>query len=248
MPDFHYVFAFCQHAGVSHRKAILRFLLQFDSNELQLFYSLLLKSLIPGSLQLKIFGSQSNNPVGNVSDIIGTSTEICVENFTWKKANGFLHLVEEIFCTFDMAHISTFLNVLLIIVARLLESCMRNIRSASDGKYDCNQSNDHDDDGLTNMELGNSANNHDDDGLTNVEVVNSAINHDDDGLTNVEVGNSANMNDYPKEIHVADHMEVCHIIAFMDYFSFTLVPCIISFHRTPKIAGTLVIKVRMPYN
>uniref|UniRef100_K3XDN4 Uncharacterized protein n=1 Tax=Setaria italica TaxID=4555 RepID=K3XDN4_SETIT len=147
-----------KHAGVSHRKAILRFLLQFDSNELQLFFSLLLKSLIPGSLQLKIFGSQSDNPLGNVSDIIGTSTEICIENFTWKKANGFLHLVEEIFGTFDMAHISPFLNVLLIIVARLLESCMRNIRSASDGKYGCNQSNDHDDGGLANVEVGNSAN------------------------------------------------------------------------------------------
>ncbi|KAF8670965.1 hypothetical protein HU200_050235 [Digitaria exilis] len=146
-----------KHAGVSHRKAILRFLLQFDSNELQLFFSLLLKSLVPGSLQLKMFGSRSDNLVGNVSDIVRTSTEIGIENFTWKKANGFLHLVEEIFCTFDMAHISPFLNVLLIIVARLLESCMRNLRSDSDGKNPCKQSNDHDNECLANVDVSNSA-------------------------------------------------------------------------------------------
>ncbi|EES00968.2 hypothetical protein BDA96_03G215700 [Sorghum bicolor] len=147
-----------KHTGVSHRKAILRFLLQLDSNELELFFSLLLRSLIPGGLQLKMFGSQSDNLLGNFTDIVGTSTEICVENFTWKKANGFIHLVEEIFGTFDMAHISPFLNVLLIIVARLLESCMRNLRSGSDGKYPCNQSNDHDNDCSINSEVGNSVN------------------------------------------------------------------------------------------
>lgn len=147
-----------KHTGVSHRKAILRFLLQFDSNELQLFFSLFLKSLIPGCLQHKIFGSKSDNILGNVSDIVGTSTELCLENFTWKKANGFVHLVEEIFGTFDMTHISPFLNVLLIIVARLLESCMRNLKSDSDEKYPGKHSNDHHNDCSINMEVGNSAN------------------------------------------------------------------------------------------
>lgn len=104
-----------------------------------------------------MFGSRSDNLVGNVSDIVRTSTEIGIENFTWKKANGFLHLVEEIFCTFDMAHISPFLNVLLIIVARLLESCMRNLRSDSDGKNPCKQSNDHDNECLANVDVSNSA-------------------------------------------------------------------------------------------
>ena len=104
-----------------------------------------------------MFGSHSDNLLGNVSDIVGASTEICIENFTLKKSNGFLHLVEEIFVTFDMAHISPFLNILLTIVARLLESCMRNLRSDSAGKYPCNQSNGHDNDCLTNMEVGNSA-------------------------------------------------------------------------------------------
>ena len=153
---FSLFFQLCQHAGVKHRKAILRFLLQFDSNELQLFFSLLLKSLIPNNLQVKMFGSHSDNILGNVSDIVGASTEICIENFTLKKSNGFLHLVEEIFVTFDMAHISPFLNILLTIVARLLESCMRNLKSDSTGKYPCNQSNGHDNDCLTNMEVGNS--------------------------------------------------------------------------------------------
>ncbi|CAO2170436.1 unnamed protein product [Urochloa humidicola] len=146
-----------KHTGVSHRKAILRFLLQFDSNELQLFFSLLLKSLIPGSLQLKMFSSQSDK-LGNVFDIVGDSTEICIESFTLKKANGFLHLVEEMFGTFDMAHISPFLNVLLIIVARLLESCMQSLKNHSDKKHPRNESNDHDKDCLKHMEVGNSAN------------------------------------------------------------------------------------------
>jgi U3 small nucleolar RNA-associated protein 20 len=179
-------FAFCQHTGASHRKAILRFLLQFDSNELELFFSLLLRSLIPGSLQLKMFGSQPDNLLGSFSDIVGTSTEICVENFTWKKANGFIHLVEEIFGTFDMPHISPFLNVLLIIVARLLESCMRNLRNESDGKYPCNQTNDH----------GNGCS------------------------INSEVGNSVNVDECFKEMHLEGHMEVRHIITFMDALIF----------------------------
>ncbi|TVU34273.1 hypothetical protein EJB05_16104 [Eragrostis curvula] len=148
-----------KHTGVSHRKAILRFLLQFDSSELDLFFSLLLKSLVPSSLQLKIFGSQSDSVLRNVSDIVGASTEICIENFTWKKANGFLHLVEEIFGTFDMAHISPFLNVLLIIVARLLESCMRNLRNESDENYPCKQSDQPDNDCSMNLDADkNSAN------------------------------------------------------------------------------------------
>ncbi|KAL6881997.1 hypothetical protein ACP4OV_011469 [Aristida adscensionis] len=148
-----------KHTGVSHRKAILRFLLQFDSNELELFFSLLLKSLIPGSLQLKMLGgSQSDNVLRNISDIVGASTEICIENFTWKKANGFLHLVEEIFGTFDMTHISPFLNVLLIIVARLLESCMRNLRSEREEVYPCKQSNDPDNDSPVSLKVDNSVN------------------------------------------------------------------------------------------
>ncbi|CAN6230070.1 unnamed protein product [Urochloa humidicola] len=104
-----------------------------------------------------MFSSQSDK-LGNVFDIVGDSTEICIENFTLKKANGFLHLVEEMFGTSDMAHISPFLNVLLITVARLLESCMWNLKSHSDKKHPHNQSNDHDNDCSKHMEVGNSAN------------------------------------------------------------------------------------------
>lgn len=144
-----------KHTGVSHRKAILRFLLQFDSNELQLFFSLLLKSLVPGSLQLEMSCRESGNLLGNISDIVGISKEICVENLTWKKANGFLHLVEEIFGTFGMAHISPFLNALLIIVVCLLESCMRNLGNKSD---EIHQSNHPDNDCSMNEEADSSIN------------------------------------------------------------------------------------------
>uniref|UniRef100_A0A0D9V2B9 Uncharacterized protein n=1 Tax=Leersia perrieri TaxID=77586 RepID=A0A0D9V2B9_9ORYZ len=145
-----------KHTGVSHRKAILRFLMQFDSNELQLFFSLLLKSLIPGNLQLEIFGSQSDNLLGNNLDIVEASTGICIENLTWKKANGFLHLVEEIFGTFDVTHISSVLDVLLLIVVRLLESCMHNLRSVNEEDYLSKQSNGSDDDCSVTIEAGNS--------------------------------------------------------------------------------------------
>lgn len=138
-----------QHTGVSHRKAILRFLLQFDAKELQLFFSLLLKSLIPGSLQLEMFSCQSGNLLESISDAVGTSSSICLESLTWKRANGFLHLVEEIFGTFGMTHIGPYLNALLIIVVRLLESCMRNLGNSSDEKDPCKQSN-HPDNGCSN--------------------------------------------------------------------------------------------------
>ncbi|KAM0879606.1 hypothetical protein ACQ4PT_034126 [Festuca glaucescens] len=145
-----------KHTGVSHRKAILRFLLQFDSNELQPFFSLLLKSLVPGSLQLERFSCQSGNLLGSTSDIVGMSTEICVENLTWKRANGFLHLVEEFFGSFGMAHISPFLNTILIIVVRLLESCMRNLRRNSDEEYPHKQSNHPDNECSMSQDAGNS--------------------------------------------------------------------------------------------
>ncbi|KAM3330839.1 hypothetical protein ACQJBY_027135 [Aegilops geniculata] len=145
-----------KHTGVSHRKAILRFLLQFDAKELQLFFSLLLKSLIPGSLQLEMFSCQSGNLLESISDVVGTSSSICLESLTWKGANGFLHLVEEIFGTFGMTHIGPFLNALLIIVVRLLESCMRNLGSSSDEKDPCKQSN-HPDNGCSNDQVADNS-------------------------------------------------------------------------------------------
>lgn len=147
--NFHTFCIVVQHTGVSHRKAILRFLLQFDAKELQLFFSLLLKSLIPGSLQLEMFSCQSGNLLESISDAMGTSSSICLESLTWKRANGFLHLVEEIFGTFGMTHIGPYLNALLIIVVRLLESCMRNLGNSSDEKDPCKQSN-HPDNGCSN--------------------------------------------------------------------------------------------------
>jgi U3 small nucleolar RNA-associated protein 20 len=138
--------------------------------------------LVSGSLQLKISGSQSDSLLRNVSDIIESLTEICIENITWKKANGFLHLIEEIFGTFDMSHISPFLNVLLIIVVRLLESCMHSLRKESDQYYHCKQSDDRYNDCSMNLDMDN---------------------------------NSSRMEKCPKEMPVADHMEVCNIITLL---------------------------------
>jgi U3 small nucleolar RNA-associated protein 20 len=65
-------------------------------------------------------------------------------------------LVEEIFGSFGMAHISPFLNTILIIVVRLLESCMRNLRRNSDEEYPHKQSNHPDNECSLSQDAGNS--------------------------------------------------------------------------------------------
>uniref|UniRef100_A0A0E0FNN1 Uncharacterized protein n=1 Tax=Oryza nivara TaxID=4536 RepID=A0A0E0FNN1_ORYNI len=140
-----------------HRSSVVPLVIRVLTPKLKKFKLLgSRKSLIPGNLRLEIFGSQSDNLLGNISDIVEASTEICLENLTWKKANGFLHLVEEIFGTFGMAHISPVLDVLLLIVVRLLESCMRNLRSMNEEDYPSKQSNDPDDECSMTLEAGNS--------------------------------------------------------------------------------------------
>ncbi|XP_073005480.1 uncharacterized protein [Typha latifolia] len=119
-----------KHTGVSHRKAILRFFLQFDVNELHLFFCLLLKPLLPGSLVFEVFDSQSNNLSGNFTDepvLVKLSLSITVDNLPLKNSNGFLHVLEDILETFDVIHIEPFLNPLLMIVVRMLERCMCNL-------------------------------------------------------------------------------------------------------------------------
>uniref|UniRef100_A0A0D3EQL0 Uncharacterized protein n=1 Tax=Oryza barthii TaxID=65489 RepID=A0A0D3EQL0_9ORYZ len=140
-----------------HRSSVVPLVIRVLTPKLKKFKLLgSRKSLIPGNLRLEIFGSRSDNLLGNISDIVEASTEICLENLTWKKANGFLHLVEEIFGTFGMAHISPVLDVLLLIVVRLLESCMRNLRSMNEEDYPSKQSNHPDDECSMTLEAGNS--------------------------------------------------------------------------------------------
>ncbi|RZS09460.1 hypothetical protein BHM03_00040543 [Ensete ventricosum] len=124
-----------QHTGVSHRRAVLCFLAQLEVKELQLFFSLLLKPLIPRRLTNELFDSSNDEPseglIGGsqASILIKCSTSIEVANVSWKKKNGFVHVIEEILRTFDESRIKPYLNPLMMIVVRILENCMLNLAS-----------------------------------------------------------------------------------------------------------------------
>ncbi|CAL9093376.1 unnamed protein product [Musa textilis] len=124
-----------KHTGVSHRRAVLCFLAQLEVEELQLFYSLLLKPLIPRRLTNELFDSSNDEPSGGLiggsqsSILIKCSTLIEVANVSWKKKNGFVHVVEEILRTFDESRIKPYLNPLMMIVVWILENCMLNLAS-----------------------------------------------------------------------------------------------------------------------
>lgn len=123
-----------KHGGVNHRRAVLYYLAQLDIDELQLFFSLLLKPLLPSVLEIDVL-DRSDHGYSNLSDnsissiLVKRSTLISVAKLSWKKRHGFLRVVEDILRTFDEFHIKTFLNPLLGIVVRLLESCTLNINS-----------------------------------------------------------------------------------------------------------------------
>jgi U3 small nucleolar RNA-associated protein 20 len=97
--------------------------MQFEPTELELFFSLLLKPLLPQPLLIEIFNSGKSL----CSVLPEISSPIAIDKVVLKRRNGFLHVVEDVFVTFDMAHIEPILDLLLKIVVLMLESCMRNI-------------------------------------------------------------------------------------------------------------------------
>ncbi|KAG9451956.1 hypothetical protein H6P81_004860 [Aristolochia fimbriata] len=123
------VLASRKHAGVQHRRAVLCFLQQLDLDELPLFFSLLLKPLNPVAHVLEDFEKQRwSSCDAFVSEFLRSnfvenfSTEN-INNLSWKKRSGFLHVTEDILSTFDGFHIIPFLNLLMLFVVRMLESC-----------------------------------------------------------------------------------------------------------------------------
>lgn len=97
--------------------------MQFEPTELELFFSLLLKPLLPQPLLIEIFNSGKSL----CSVLPEISSSIAIDNLLLKRRSGFLHVVEDVFVTFDMAHMEPILDLLLKIVVLILESCMRNI-------------------------------------------------------------------------------------------------------------------------
>ncbi|XP_039130786.1 LOW QUALITY PROTEIN: small subunit processome component 20 homolog [Dioscorea cayenensis subsp. rotundata] len=117
-----------KHAGVHHRRAVLCFLAQLDVDELQLFFSLLLKPLF--ALGHGTDSSCEKFKDGlQVFDLVEFSRTI--GDLSWKKIYGFLHVVKDILKAFDEIHIRPFLKLLMEIVVRILESCMLNIAGAN---------------------------------------------------------------------------------------------------------------------
>lgn len=97
--------------------------MQFEPTELELFFSLLLKPLLPQPLLIEI----CNSGKSLCSVLPEVSSSIAIDNLLLKRRNGFVHVVEEVFVTFDMARMEPILDLLLKIVVLILESCMRNI-------------------------------------------------------------------------------------------------------------------------
>ncbi|PON57236.1 Coatomer beta subunit [Trema orientale] len=118
-----------KHASVNYRKAVLGFIAQLDVDELPLFFALLMKPL-----QIITSGSDGT------SDWFWTSSRSSIDRFqasnflkyftvdnitalSWKKRNGFLHVIEDVFVVFDELRIKPFLSFLMGCVVRILESC-----------------------------------------------------------------------------------------------------------------------------
>ncbi|KAA3480361.1 small subunit processome component 20-like protein isoform X2 [Gossypium australe] len=121
-----------KNASVHLRKAVLGFIAQLDSNELHLFFALLLKPLqiIPNE-----DGYASNlysNPIDEFHSL-NFLKYFTVENITalsWKKRYGFLHVIEDIMGVFDEFRVRPFLDLLMGCVVRVLASCSSNIDTA----------------------------------------------------------------------------------------------------------------------
>ncbi|KAG1347740.1 hypothetical protein COCNU_06G015690 [Cocos nucifera] len=126
-----------KHTGLNHHRAVLYFLAQLDVDELQLFFSLLLKPLLADTTEVledqPDRSSEKFTGGFHSAVFVKFSTLVTVSSLSWKKRTGFLHVVEDILKTFDEFRVKPFLNPLLMIVVRILESCMLNIMG-DDGK------------------------------------------------------------------------------------------------------------------
>ncbi|KAF8392350.1 hypothetical protein HHK36_022692 [Tetracentron sinense] len=129
-----------KHASVYHRKAVLCFLAQLDVDELPLFFALLIKPLQPISNGSGGFDSLFWSLCGNFNNEFQASSVLkyfTMDNITtlsWKKKNGFLHVIEDILGVFDELRVRPFLNLIMGCVVRILESCTLRLDSAKSNR------------------------------------------------------------------------------------------------------------------
>ncbi|KAM6544664.1 hypothetical protein CsatB_025400 [Cannabis sativa] len=125
-----------KHASVNYRKAVLGFLAQLDVDELPLFYSLLMKPLQIGTVGSDDTSDWFWTSSGSSKDRFQASNFLkyfTVDNITalsWKKRNGFLHVIEDVVGVFDELRIKPFLDFLMGCVVRILESCTCSLDAA----------------------------------------------------------------------------------------------------------------------
>ena len=121
------------------------FLAELDLDELRLFFSLLVKPLLPVSqggdemsetcrASSKTYHFEFDEPA-----ILNLLTSNSVETLSWKKKSGFLHVVDDILAVFDEARIKPFLNVLINGVVLISSSCTSALGSDNDEAEDENQ-------------------------------------------------------------------------------------------------------------
>ncbi|KAM6565406.1 hypothetical protein CsatA_024534 [Cannabis sativa] len=125
-----------KHASVNYRKAVLGFLAQLDVDELPLFYALLMKPLQIGTVGSDDTSDWFWTSSGSSKDRFQASNFLkyfTVDNITalsWKKRNGFLHVIEDVVGVFDELRIKPFLDFLMGCVVRILESCTCSLDAA----------------------------------------------------------------------------------------------------------------------
>lgn len=67
------------------------------------------------------------------ADLLEYFTLDNIENLSWKKKYGFLHVIEDVVGVFDELHVRPFLDLLVGCVVRLLESCTSGLHVKLDG-------------------------------------------------------------------------------------------------------------------
>ncbi|KAE8688414.1 small subunit processome component 20-like protein isoform X2 [Hibiscus syriacus] len=121
-----------KNASVHLRKAVLGFIAQLDSDELHLFFALLLKPLqiIPNEDD---YASNLYSNTIHEFHSLNYLKYFTVENITtlsWKKRSGFLHVIADVIGVFDEFRVRPFLDLLMGCVVRVLASCSSNIDTA----------------------------------------------------------------------------------------------------------------------
>ncbi|XP_060178660.1 uncharacterized protein LOC132608895 isoform X2 [Lycium barbarum] len=128
-----------KHASVQHRKAILGFLAQLDVEELPLLFALLIKPLVSasqGAAAKSAWPRTTPEILKHAFDsfsVLEHFSRDCINDISWKKRYGFLHVIEDIVAVFDEVHISPFLDLLMGCIVRLLESCTSTLEGTRNG-------------------------------------------------------------------------------------------------------------------